>query len=153
MKHEQGKNISAISREMNVSRNTVYKYLKIKEPPSHRRPSRFDAFRPLVSDLLKSNKGANEIERICRHEGYTGSRSTLNKMVAQEIRNAPAPTKSVRRSKILTRLWKAADPNESDVSLEESWTEKQPVLMELQLLALSFRRIFKEKKNPCLTNG
>lgn len=144
-KHEQGQKISAISREMNVSRNTVYKYLKIKEPPSHRRHSPFDVFHPLVSGLLKKNKDSNEIENICRKEGYTGSRSTLNKIIAQERKNAPDPPQSVRRSKILSRLWKASNPDESYVSLEESWIEKQPLLTELHSLVLSFRKIFKEK--------
>jgi len=85
--YEQGYTIAAIKRKLRLSRGTVYADLRQIEKPNHQRGSPYLRFRTLIQTLLLESQTSKQIEQTYRTEGYTGSRSTLNTIIAEEKRN------------------------------------------------------------------
>lgn len=81
----QGKSIKAISRELNVSRNTVRKYLRSESPPSastrSKKPTKLDGYRDYLRSRIDSAKPdwipATVLFREIQQLGYTGGETTL----------------------------------------------------------------------------
>lgn len=96
----EGYFIAAIHRKLGISRGTVYADLRQTDKPNHQRTSTFDRFRPLVRSLIQEERAVEQIEAICRTQGYQGSLSTLNALVAgdrRELRKKKPAAMSVRQ--------------------------------------------------------
>jgi transposase-like protein len=110
--HQQGKKIAAIARQFHISRGTVYKYLKHTKRPDLRRSSICDPFLPMmIQSLVTQGLKTDSIEQEVRKEGYSGSRSTLNGIVA-EIRRENSDhytIKTVLRFRLIPKIWKEED--------------------------------------------
>jgi transposase len=81
--HQQGKTVAAIARQFHITRGTVYNYLKQTKRPDLRRSSICDSFLPMIQSLVTQGLKTDSIEQKIRKNGYSGSRSTLNGIVAQ----------------------------------------------------------------------
>jgi transposase len=84
--HGSGKGIKEISRELGVSRNTVRKYLRVREVPERKpapkRPSLLDPYKEKVLELVgKGVLNCVVILREIRQLGYPGGISILKEFV------------------------------------------------------------------------
>src|SRR5699024_1480186 len=90
-----------------------------------------------------------QIEEICREEGYTGSLTTLNTMIAEERRKTMKnESKSYSfRQKIISIVWDFTKDNHVDRfhQLHPSLLETFPEVIEIDRLVGSFRELFNEK--------
>jgi len=78
---EKGMSISAIARELHMSRNTVKRHLKLDTPLEYKRrkrKSKLDPVKPIIKMLIdKYNLSAVRILEEARKWGYDGSYSLL----------------------------------------------------------------------------
>ncbi|MBE1557212.1 transposase, partial [Sporosarcina limicola] len=152
--YEQGYTITSIKRKLHLSRGTIYADLKQKEKPNHQRATPYQRFDTLIQALLLDSQTGNQIEEACRLKGYTGSRSTLNKMIARERRNVKqgkAKTYSVRQ-KVIQVIWdfKKGHHLERIGQLHPELPESFPEIIELDQLVQNFRNLFTEKRSEKL---
>lgn len=127
---------------------------KIKAKPTGKRPSRFDCFRPLIRELLEQNQTTNEIEAALRVKGYSGSRGSLNFIVAEERRHETGPVRMFLQKKVLHVLWdkEVIDIKASLQKLHPKIPEEFPELLKLGKFLCSFRQLFKDKQREGLRN-
>ena len=154
--YSQGYTVTAIKSKLQISRGTVYADLRQKEKPNHQRASPFDRVRPLIHSLLQERQTAKQIEQACRLEGFTGSQSTLNTIIAEERRlTAGGKKKSFSfRQKIIQVIWdfEKGEHLERILQLHPNLLETFPKIRELDELVQSFRNLFKEKEVGNLAN-
>lgn len=154
--YRQGYSITAISKKIKISRATIYADLRQKERPNHKRGSPYQKHRPLIHSLVKKNQSNKQIEKICRSEGYKGSLSTLNTMIAEERRGVlmKEPESYSFRQKIISILWDFKEGNhiERFRELHPDLLEAFPELIEIDKLIHSFRNLFDEKNILALEN-
>jgi transposase len=154
--HKQGYSVTAIHKKVHISRSTVYADLRQKERPSHKRDSPYQKYHPLVHSLVRENQSNRQIEARCRSEGYTGSLSTLNAIIAEVRRQVrtDAPKSYSFRQKIINILWdfKKGHRMERLFQLHPCLLETFPEVIELEALVHSFRNLFNEKNVPALDN-
>lgn len=154
--HEQGYTIAAIKRKLHLSRGTVYADLRQTEKPNHQRGSPYLQFRPLIQALLLESQTGKQIEQACRTAGYTGSRSTLNTIIAEERHNTvQGKTKTFSfRQKIIQVIWdfKKGDHMERIHQLHPELLEEFPRIKELDELVQNFRNLFTEKRSEKLVD-
>lgn len=147
--YKQGYSITAIQKKCQISRGTVYKYLSQKGRPSHKRAFLYQNFRPLIHSLVLKKQSNNQIEKVCRSKGYTGSLSTLNAMVAEERRNAKIlESKSYYfRKKVIKIIWDFEEDNHIERlhQLHPKLLDVFPELKVIDGLVSSFRDLFSEK--------
>lgn len=148
--------MTAIQKKCHISRGTVYADLRQKERPNHKRGSPYQKHRPLVHSLIKKNQTNKQIEEVCRSEGYRGSLSTLNKMIAEERRKIKTnePKTYSLRQKIISIVWdfKKANHMERFLQLHPSLLETFPEVIEIDKMVHSFRNLFNEKNIISLEN-
>lgn len=154
--YEQGHPVAAIKRELHISRGTVYADLRQTEKPNHQRASPFQQFISLIQVLVSESKTSQQIEAACRSEGYTGSLSTLNTMIAEARRNTVErkPTSFSFRQKIIRVMWdfEKGDHIERIHQLHPKLLEAFPKIKELDELVQTFRNLFVEKSTEKLTD-
>lgn len=130
--------------------------MRQKERPNHKRESPYQKYHPLVHSLVRENQSNRQIEERCRSEGYNGSLSTLNTMIAEARRKArtDAPKSYSFRQKIINILWdfKKGHLIERLLQLHPCLLETFPEVIELEKLVHSFRNLFNEKNIPALDN-
>lgn len=105
VRHKQGQSISAIARELRMSRNTVRKYLKAEStvPCYHRtapaKPSKLEPFYGYIQDrvtkALPEWIPATVIYHEIKAKGYTGKLRILQRYLCQ-LKPAPKPDPVVR---------------------------------------------------------
>ncbi|WP_419880489.1 helix-turn-helix domain-containing protein [Peribacillus sp. B-H-3] len=81
---KEGKSITAIAKQLGISRNTVYTDLAVTSKPSLKRTSVFDRYLPLIRSMMAGGSKSDDIEAACRKAGFDGYRNTLNYMIADE---------------------------------------------------------------------
>lgn len=152
--YEKGYTIAAIKKKLKISRGTIYADLRQTEKPNHQRASPYQQFGPFIQTLLQENKNGNQIEEACRSEGYIGSRSTLNTMIAKERSNIVGnqPKTFSFRQKIIQVIWdfKKGDHIERIHQLHPGLLEIFPNIKELDEIVQTFRNLFVEKKTESL---
>lgn len=109
----------------------------------------------MIRGLLSENKTGNQIEKICRSKGYTGSRSTLNTIIAKERQNLVKgrPKSFSFRQKIIQVFWdfKRADCHMERINhLHPALLKTFPEIKELDDLIRSFRNLFTARKSEDL---
>ncbi|GAB1798327.1 ISL3 family transposase [Priestia megaterium] len=145
---EKGKSIAWISRQMHISRNTVYKDLrrKKKEPIS-----RVRLLAPFLNQLRQWNLSGwttSRMEAELKKIGYTGCRSTLNEAVSR-IRHeyrASATTHSLSRASLLWKIWSEKNRNWLD-SLPSACLKEFPLIPQLFEVTRKFRNIVSKRSN------
>lgn len=139
-----GSSVTAISRKLGVSRDTVYKYLRRDDfsprPPDRpRRGSVMDEFRPYIEAYLdedarnwrKQRHTAKRIyERLRDERGCTASESTVRHYVAGVRRE-----RSGRAGQFLTLVWA---PGEAQVDFGEADFYLGGLRVRLLYLVVSF---------------
>jgi transposase-like protein len=68
-----GEAIASIARRFNVSRPTVYHYLRLREPitpPRRRRPRAIDEWKSRLEVFEGQHRTVRQIQRLMREEGY-----------------------------------------------------------------------------------
>ncbi len=98
--HGHGHSIRQIAEELDVSRNTVRKYLRSpgvpEAKPKPRRGSRLDPFKPWVREQLAAGvDNCVVLLRELRSRGYTGGYSILKDYVSP-FRRSPQPKATMR---------------------------------------------------------
>lgn len=93
--HQQGQKQRAIARQLKLNRKTVRRYLAAGEFPERsqrdqqsRRLGRYEAY--LRQRWAEGCRNGSQLYREIQAKGYTGSRSTLGRWVAQQRRQAPS---------------------------------------------------------------
>ena len=102
---EEGYTKAYIIKKLNLSRDTVIKYLSQNKPPVRSDKSILDPFIPMIKDLIIEGKKITEIYETIKANGYIGKTSLLNsrlKGLRQEIRTN---TRYLKRSKIKKLLY------------------------------------------------
>lgn len=81
--HKSGKNISRLSREYNLNRRTINKYLRMNEPPVfHRQRKRLsDLYKDQIIKLEQQGNTVKEIYQFIREKGYNGTFSAVRTIV------------------------------------------------------------------------
>ena len=140
----EGASVTDISKKLGVSRDTVYKYLRMDDF-SPRMPSRpeprsvMDAFRPHIEGYLdedernwhKQRHTARRIfERLRDEHGCPASESTVRHYVARLRRE-----RSGSRSQFLTLVW---SPGEAQVDFGEADFYLNGLRLRLLYLVVSF---------------
>lgn len=147
---KEGRSITAIAKELGISRNTVYTDLAATSKPSFKRTTVYNQYLPLIRSMISSGSKGDEIEAACRKAGFDGHRNTLNYMIADErrdIRNKKPPTLNLQQA-IIDILWDKSVPNHKKAftTLHPNLLEAFPLLMEISDFIQSFMRLFEEKQ-------
>ena len=99
--HRQGKSIREIARELDVSRNTVRRYLRgLSVTPSYpsreARPTKLDAYKAYLDGRIEAAKPhwipATVLLREIEARGYEGGITQLRKYLSQFKKSEPEPT-------------------------------------------------------------
>ncbi|MEH7098071.1 ISL3 family transposase [Neobacillus vireti] len=151
---KEGKNITAIAKQLGISRNTVYTDLATTSKPSLKRNSLYDRYLPLIRSMIADGLKGDEIEVACRKAGFNGHRNTLNYMISDErrdIRNKRPRTLNLQQA-IIRILWDKSVQNHKKAfnSLHPNLLKAFPSLMEISGFIQSFRRLFEEKHSSGL---
>lgn len=85
---KQGNSIASISRELNLNRKTVERYIDTEGAYIHgstgmKRASKLDPHKPRILELFKEDISSAAIYEKIRLDGYTGSDSLLRKFLNQ----------------------------------------------------------------------
>lgn len=114
--HNHGKNISRLSREYNLDRRTIQKYLKMKEPPSGKRTRKkaTDLYKKQMEQLELKGNTVKEIYSILQKSGYKGSYSGVRVVVEslrKERKHSLGQLNSIRfsRRNLSTWIWKYSE--------------------------------------------
>ncbi|SDO05715.1 transposase [Alkalicoccus daliensis] len=121
LRHEQGESVAGLARAFHLARGTIYHYLTVQTPPSHKRGSPYDSYRSLIHALIQQGKKGDEIEVVCRQSGYQGARSTLNTMIAQERQQLLPPASVIKPSEVFKTLWSMSHPKQPTGEIKEEW--------------------------------
>lgn len=148
--YQEGYSITVIARKLHLSRGTVYADLRQTEKSNHQRASPYDRFRLLIRSLIQEEQTVKKIEDACRAEGYQGSLSTLNALVAEvrrEVRQKKSAAISLRQ-KVIHVIWdfKKGNHRERLHELHPALLKTFPQLKKLDELVHSFRKLFNEKR-------
>ncbi|QCJ41342.1 ISL3 family transposase [Bacillus sp. S3] len=151
---KEGKSITAIAKQLGISRNTVYKDLATTSKPSLKRTSLYDRYLPLIRNMIADGSKGDKIEAACRKAGFGGHRNTLNYMIADErrdIRNKKPQTLNLQQA-IIRILWDKDVQNHKKAfkSLHPNLLKTFPSLMEISEFIQSFRSLFEEKHSSGL---
>jgi transposase len=151
---KEGKGITAIAKEIGVSRNTVYTDLTVTAKPSRKRTSLFDRYLPLIRSMIAGGLKGDDIEAACRKAGFDGHRNTINYMIAderREIRNKKPQTLNLYQA-VIQILWdkKVQNHKKAFKSLHPKLLEAFPPLLKISRFIQSFRRLFEEKHSSGL---
>ncbi|AXI00539.1 transposase [Sporosarcina sp. PTS2304] len=150
----QGFQVMAIARELGISRGTVYSDLRQTRKPNHQRGSPYEKYRPLIHSLVKKGQTAKVIEEQCCTEGYTGSMTTLNTMIAKERKKIERKGKEAFsfRQKILSLIWNPDNKDSLDeiAELHPELLTAFPLITKFNELVHSFRELVKSKKDQQL---
>ena len=147
--YKEGHSKADIQRLLGVCNQTLNQYLGYTEKPKLQRTSAFQQFRPLIRSLILEERSNEYMEKACRSKGYTGSRSTLNNMMADERKQTKQgkPAAIPVRQKTLRILWDVEKEKHREriEKLHPELLRTFPQIMELDELIHSFRELFKEK--------
>lgn len=128
--YQTGRSQREIARQFNMSRNTVKKYIEIKEPIVYYRESTISTLiRPFYELVQQRNESGVTVRAILKEIeglGFKGSYSTVRKTVerlkAKKEPSIPLP-KKVSRKKIILCFWR----------FYEQLTEKQHQVLQVTL--------------------
>lgn len=152
--YDQGYTIKTIGEKCQISRSTVYKDLKQAGKPSNKRASPYQKYHPLIHALVLKKQSTHQIEAVCRLNGYTGSLSTLNGLIAEtrrNVRNLEPPSYHFRQ-KIIKIIWDFEKDNHAEQlhKLHPKLLEAYPELIDIDALVYSFHHLFSEKRTGSL---
>jgi transposase len=118
--------VASIARQLGVSRQTVYTYLKMKQPPARTRiPREREKFLDPYKDYLvrRWNEGcrnAHQMYREIKEQGYTGSESAVGRFVA------PGPRQKRQGPQLQVRRAGTGDDGQTGGSQEETASHGSP---------------------------
>ncbi len=146
-----------IGIEIGISRITVARYLEDNYSPIHgncgtKNKSILDPYKDLIEELIIKNSKSNDIDKIIREKGYSGSSSTLRNYISEVKKSSSNNTKikikyeRIKRSLLFKLLYNDID-NIKSLSTEDvkkAYTA-HPILKTMIVLIRSFRKILKSK--------
>lgn len=98
-------NKSAISKKMNISRQTIYVYLEQKQPLERSTHSILDSYVPMIKELILEGKKIDEIYNEIKAKGYKGKTSLFTSRLRGIRQEARLNVKYLKRSKIKKLLF------------------------------------------------
>lgn len=147
--YEEGYKIAAIARILGVARGTVYADLRVTRPPARQRETPHKRFKPLIESLVRMKMSTRQIEKECRANGYSGSVSTLNGMIARARNRYKHTMQPVFhfRQKILCSIWNRSNKNtlEEIAGLHPQLLQTFHSLIQLNEWVHSFCQLMGEK--------
>jgi transposase len=159
--HQAGIGLREIARQRGLSRQTIRKYLTWTElPPSVRaaRTTLLDPYRQEVEQGLRASLSSAQILRRIEAQGYTGSRGTLCRYLAERRRALTGVKTSSRRKAPLLRrervspreaailLTKPEDPvDDKDRAYRDQLLQQVPGAGRIRELCASFQALMKAR--------
>lgn len=151
--HKNGKNISRLSREYNLNRRTINKYIKASEPPvsqrQRKRPS--DSYKEQIIKLEQQGNTVKEIYHFIRNQGYNGTFSAVRTIVERVRKERKygfinEQHNHIPRKKLGIWMWKLKEELDLDEkgSLDQCF-ELYPSLKPLYTTIQTYRRAIKTK--------
>ncbi|WP_232329758.1 MULTISPECIES: transposase [unclassified Sporosarcina] len=109
--HADGKNISRLSREYQLDRRTIQKYLDLQTPPMDRRPRAkpIDGYSEEVTRLEQAGHTIRFIHQTIQGKGYEGTYSAVRALVEsrrKERKYGAVRTDSIPRRRFAAVIWK-----------------------------------------------
>lgn len=141
-----------ISRKLGISENTVYNYLKYKEPPqraynSQRNRVKIEPYYQRITELIGQGMKNQQIVDTLLSEGCTCGTNYICKNITllRKSRNAP-PQRKVKRKSLISLLYRSIDKikdlTEDDLC---AIINRFPKLSELYSYARSFKELLFSK--------
>jgi transposase len=159
--HSEGKPLRAIARELNISRNTVGKYVFLHEPPKKKGHKPINLAR--YDDYLQARMHADsqvevlQLFKEIKEMGYNGGRTTLyvylKSFGKRRGGNQPVslPLASWTASRVKVLLCKKEEQlAEKDKELVRDICEKSEDVKVARMLAIKFRNIMDSKQGHLL---
>ncbi len=155
--HKNNYSKRKISAEIGISRATVSKYLDDNFSPVHgncgiKNISILDPYIEKIEELVNKNCKSNDIEKIIRKKGYSGSASTIRNYISKTKKNScnnqniTVKYEKIKRSILFKLLYKEV---ESIKTLSNEIVTKAynsfPILKIIIDLVTSFRKLLKSK--------
>lgn len=148
--YQTGQSQREIARQFNMSRNTVKKYIEIKEPILYYRESKISTlirpFYELVQERTESGVTVRAILKEIEGLGFKGSYSTVRKTV-ERLKSTKEPSiplsKKVSRKKIILGFWRFYEQLKEkqhqmlQVTLS-NYPETQPIYAFVQLVRVAY---------------
>ncbi len=103
--YQEGHNKSDIAKKLNISRQTIYRYLEQKQPLERSTNSILDPFVPMIKKLILEGKKVFEIYDEIRANGYKGKTSLFTSRLRGIRQEAKINVKYLKRSKIKKLLF------------------------------------------------
>lgn len=160
-KHLDKHSIRSIAKDLNISRQSVTKYINMNTSAIHgsyltKRKSILDPFLTEINALIDQGITSPKIEVIIRQKGYTGSATTIRhyrsrskRLIQKLYENSeafPITTTIVERSLLLKLLYRPlAKVKGLSEDIVSKINEKYPMYKEIIELVNSFRRILNNK--------
>jgi transposase len=146
---EAGQSQAAISREMNIGRKTVRRWLRRgqfpERKPPHRRPPKVSQFADFLLQRWKEGcHNASRLYQEIREKGYTGKRAMVARFVASwrktgKAASPTAPERIAPRHAAILVTRPADQMNKEQQQLLDRILAQCPEVFDLRQLALSFR--------------
>ena len=145
--------IRQIARMTKLARNTVRKYLNIKEKPipvHTKRSSILDKYKPIILNALQRNLNGSAIFKLIQEQGYKGSVSTLREYIAkirryQENQSYHPKKDRITRKQLYSLLfWDPSKLSEKSKDILSKLME-EPKLRKLYTIVQEYKKAFKLK--------
>jgi|LGOV01.1.fsa_nt_gb transposase len=162
--HKNNYSKRKISIEIGISRATVSKYLDKNFSPIHgncgnKNKSILDPYIDIIEELTNKNYKSNDIDKVIRKKGYSGSASTIRNYISKMKKNLcnnqnnTVKYEKIKRSILFKLLYKEV---ENIKVLSKDIVTKAynsfPTLKTIIDLVTSFRKLLKLKSIPELLN-
>lgn len=151
-----GESIASIARRFNISRPTVYHYLRLKEPmkqSKRRRLRAIDEWKSRLEVLEGQHRTVKQIQRLMREEGYSGSNSSIRKEI-EKIRRDHRPRNidiRISRKTATSLLWKwRMNRPSGHRHLVDRLLQRFPCIRPIFCFVQSFREALKAKNGADL---
>lgn len=146
--YKKGMNITNIAKKLKISRQTVYNYLKQKQPLERSTHSILDPYVPMIKILILEGKKVYEIYDKIKANGYKGKTSLFTSRLRGIRQETRMNIKYLKRSKIKQLLFRNIEEikDENTRADLEKYLETNHELNNIVNMLRKFKEIIFSKK-------
>ena len=146
--YKKGMNITNIAKKLKISRQTVYNYLKQKQPLERSTHSILDPYVPMIKSLILEGKKVYEIYDKIKANGYKGKTSLFTSRLRGIRQETRMNIKYLKRSKIKQLLFRNIEEikDENTRADLEEYLETNHELNNIVNMLRKFKEIIFSKK-------